>query len=62
MTDTITLKKSTLDKMVKQLRKENSEFYDLLQIMKGKLVKSEQENARLKREYEMLEEDYNQLF
>tara|TARA_R100000426_G_scaffold63859_1_gene44585 strand:+ start:277 stop:462 length:186 start_codon:yes stop_codon:yes gene_type:complete len=61
MTDTITLKKSTLDKMVKQLKKENSEFYDLLQIMKGKLAKSEQENARLKREYEMLEEEYQQL-
>ena len=61
MTDTITLKKSTLDKMVKQLKKENSEFYDLLQIMKGKLAKSEKENARLKREYEMLEEEYQQL-
>jgi len=48
--------------MVKQLRKEKSEFYDLLQIMKGKLAKSEQDNARLKKEYEMLEEDYNQLF
>jgi len=62
MVETITLKKSTLDKMVKQLRKENSEFYDLLQIMKGKLAKSKQENARLKKEYEMLEEDYKQLF
>ena len=47
--------------MVKQLKKENSEFYDLLQIMKGKLAKSEQENARLKKEYEMLEEEYQQL-
>tara|TARA_E500000318_G_scaffold102297_1_gene106495 strand:+ start:1321 stop:1506 length:186 start_codon:yes stop_codon:yes gene_type:complete len=60
MTKTINIKHSTLEKMIKQLRKENSEFYDLLQLMKSKVNKLEQENAKLKKEYEMLEEDYNQ--
>ena len=60
MTKTINIKQSTLEKMIKQLRKENSEFYDLLQVMKSKVGKLEYENAKLKKEYEMLEEDYNQ--
>ena len=60
MNKIVNIKQSTIDKMVKQLKKENSELYDLLQVMKGKCVKLEQENAKPKKEYEMLEEDYNQ--
>lgn len=60
MNKIVNIKQSTIDKMVKQLKKENSELYDLLQIMKSKVGKLEHENAKLKKEYEMLEEDYNQ--
>lgn len=60
MNKIVNIKQSTIDKMVKQLKKENSELYDLLQVMKSKVGKLEYENAKLKKEYEMLEEDYNQ--
>ena len=59
MNKIVNIKQSTIDKMVKQLKKENSELYDLLQVMKSKVGKLEYENAKLKKEYEMLEEDYN---
>ncbi len=60
MNKIVNIKQSTIDKMVKQLKKENSELYNLLQVMKSKVGKLEYENAKLKKEYEMLEEDYNQ--
>jgi len=60
MNKIVNIKQSTIDKMVKQLKKENSELYDLLQIMKSKVGKLEYENAKLKKEYEMLEEEYKQ--